>query len=259
MTTRTATVCLSCAFLCGVLALTAATADPGPFATQDDVRTVTDPASGRSITIKQRDIDAVNMDAFVGDTQWMVPDADRLLMVWWMPKEFWEVSIALNPVFDFEEARAMLVPLDKYEVVAVVDGTIGTFGDVDFYSEERVRSSTTLKLADGSSLAPVAMSAVDRDVQDILREFRPMLSQLIGPMGENMHFMVFDKTGQPDSTIVDTMNIGTLRVISNGKEAVFTTPLPSLLKDKSCPSCKRTFRGDYTFCPYDSSDLSFVD
>jgi len=84
---------------------------------------------------------------------------------------------------------------------------------------------------------------------------KPVIANTLGPLGQNMHFLLFpakDKNGQ---NIAEAKKEGAFSVKLGEREFKWRLPLGSLLPPKICPKCGEKLSGAYNYCPYDGTPL----
>ncbi len=220
-------------------------------------KVVTDPLSKQAIEYKLRPAGEIDLDALIGDTQQSVSDPNKLSLVWWMPIEFWQASFAQDNTITAEYAAELSGILRPYLIVAVVDSKISPFGNPRYTPEPMIRRSLSIKTSAGKVLKPMKDVDVDPDVRSLLNTMKPVFAQLLGGLGQNMHFYVFENEAAGGRLHVTPSQSGSFKLNMVGARYEFKTPLHSVLVPKHCPHCKRELSGAYKFCPYDANKLSF--
>lgn len=243
-----------CTVVVGLTSLMAfhAVADPLP---AGGVRSVVDARSGVTLQIQPRPAAEVSFDRLMSETQRMSDAPDSMAMVWWLPVEFWKMNLSQDPTVAPQAVQEAVQLLGKYMIFTVVDGEIGPFGGVTYVDEEQVRRSVAIRAGNQTFTTPLDHEDLDPDVQQLLRVMKPMMQQMAGELGQNMHFVVYAAPQGP--LLLDPTRFGELEVSVGDESFTFGLPLPSLLQDKHCPKCDRDFRGDYAACPYDRTGLIF--
>lgn len=190
----------------------------------------------------------VNMTDLIADTQKETPDPDRVTTVWWLPEEYWSISMGEA---DAEDALAVLRP---YVVIGVIDGPIGPFGGIDFSSREELVGAVRLEDGDGAVHAPLDPGTIDPDVRSLLSMMTPYLSSILGQMGQNLHFFVFDgqKGGSP---LLNAREEGSFAVLVREERFEWRLPLGSLLPPKYCPVDGEKLSGAWNYCPWHGAEL----
>lgn len=200
----------------------------------------------------QQDID---LQTIVQETQKMSQSRDEMSFVWWMPEQFWQASMAKDPAVTKKQLDAILETIRPYTMIAVVDGRVGAFGGVTYRSEEAIRTSVTIKDARGWSYAPLSESAVDADTKNLLQMMKPIIGNMMGPLGENMHFLLFESKSKDGRPVADPTREGVLKILVAGKEFKYRLPLGSVLPPKYDPKTGEKFSGNYKYNPFTGSDL----
>ncbi len=213
-------------------------------------------AAAEEAPVTLRPTAEVSINDLITDTQFSTDDPDRVALVWWLPDEFWEVSLASDPTTTKEGVQEVVDVVSKYTLAVCVDGELGPFGGVKFVPPGHLRSQLKLINAAGEAVDPLNDEEVSQDMLLLIGSMRPVLGNMLGPMGQNMAFIVFPRQDSGGQIIADATQAGSFTMKLNDLDFDVQTPLPSLLKSKYCGTCEREFRGDYSFCPYDRADLN---
>ena len=197
----------------------------------------------------------INLNTLTQETQKMAEKADEMTLIWWIPEEFWRVSFEQDPSITAEQTEEFIKVLRPYTIVVAVDGEMGTFGGVTYESEQAIRSSIRIIDNEGSTYRPLSESSIDADCENFLAMMKPVFVNMLGPMGENMHFFLFPAESKKGSKIADAGSDGTFSVELGQRKFNWRLPLGSLLQPKECPICKEKLSGAYKFCPWDGTRL----
>jgi len=198
--------------------------------------------------------DAVDtrLDDIIKDTQRPVGGKDIAGLVWWIPAEFWEVS-AVQQGSTPEKARETFAPMREYTMVIVAVGKVG-IGNITWYSEADVRSSTTLRDADGQSYKPLA--DISPDATGIASIVKPVLGNTLGQTGQNLQIMFFPAKTAAGKFIADPTRAGSFSVVienlAGPKLSTFEwrLPLTSLSPPRFCPVGKERVEANWKYCPW---------
>jgi hypothetical protein len=197
----------------------------------------------------------IDLQTMIQETQKMSKDHDEMTLVWWMPEQFWQASMEQNPAITKAKVDQMLEVIRPYTMIAVVDGHIGTFGGVTYRSEEAVRNSVKIKDAKGLHYDPLNESAVTPDMKNLLQILKPVIVNMTGPMGQNMHFILFQSKSNDGQPIADPTREGILNIVVAGKEFKYRLPLGSILPSKFDSKTGEQFPGNYSYNPFTGSKL----
>jgi hypothetical protein len=202
-----------------------------------------------------KDLTKVDINALTQETQKMSQKADEMTLVWWIPNEYWEVSFAQDPKTNYAQAKEVLKILRPYTILLVVDGKMGSFGGVAYEPEESIRAAISIKDARGIFYLPLKKEEIDSDTKNFLSMMKPVFANMLGPMGQNMHFFLFPARNNKGQLIVDVSRQGAFSVKLGEREFKWRLPLGSLLPPKICPTCGERLSGAYKFCPWDGTKL----
>ena len=202
--------------------------------------------------------ESVNINALIQETQQMSDAPNEITLVWWLPEQFWEASLSQNPAIIPAQIEDFLAVVRPYTIIAVVDGTMGPFGGVTYTSEQAIRHSVVVRDTRGRRHSPLPESEVSPDTAILLGMMKPMVTNMLGPVGENMHFLVFQSEARGRRPIADPTDEGVLSVSIAGTEFVYRLPLGSLLPPKYDPRTGERFPGNYEYNPYTGTMLRSV-
>lgn len=198
---------------------------------------------------------SIDLQAVAQETQKMSQASDEMTLVWWLPEQFWQASLAQDHTVTKAQTDQFLETLRPYIMIAVIDGRMGAFGGVTYKSEEAVRSTARLKDAQGRSYVPLNEFAVDADTKNLLQMLKPVIVNMLGPMGQNMHFILFQSKSKDGRPIADPTKKGTFKVVVAEKEFKYRLPLGSVLPPKYDPKTGERFPGNYNYNPFTGSNL----
>ncbi len=81
------------------------------------------------------------------------------------------------------------------------------------------------------------------------------LTTILGPLGQNMHFIVFPSKNIKGQYIADVTKEGTFVVQLGETEFTWRLPLSSLVPPKICPVDGEKMSGAWKFCPWHGTKL----
>jgi len=196
----------------------------------------------------------IDVQALVRETQITSEAPNELTMIWWLPEQFWQASLRQSNLKS-DQVDEFLKVVRRYTLIAVVDGRVGPLGGASFSPEEAVRTNVTLKDATGVSYAPLGESSIDPDMKNLVQLMKPVVANLAGPVGQNMHFVLFPSKSDDGRLVANPGSTGALWVIVGGKEFKYRLPLGSILPPKYDPGTGEKFPGNYTFNPFTGTKL----
>jgi hypothetical protein len=149
----------------------------------------------------------------------------------------------------------ILKVLRPYTLVAVVDGTIGPMGGTTFRSEAEIRKEIVFVDTLGKEHRPIAADAISTDVKNLLGFMKPVMSNMLGPMGENLYFFAFPAQNDAGKRLADPKSEGTFALRLAKQSFDWKLPLGSLMSPKMCPRDKEILNGAWSYCPWHGDKL----
>jgi len=191
---------------------------------------------------------------FVHETQQLVSTAQQMTMVWWIPAEFWDLSMASNPNVTPQIAQQVREAFHDYQVFALLHGNVGLQGLTDTAPRADLLANSRLQVGD-KVIAPLAADQVPSGVQAILGAMRPLLSGMLGKLGQSMELVVYPAAAG-GQRLNDPKANGAFQFVLYDQTFRWRTPLASLLPKKVDPKSKEEFPGNYLYNPYTGDRLS---
>ena len=115
-----------------------------------------------------------------------------------------------------EQMERVLKVVRRYTLMAAVDGRVGPFGGVSYTTEETLRQNFTVKDSKGVSYAPLDETALDPDMKNMVKLPQPVIANMLGALGQNLHFFVFPAKAKDGSPIADATKEGLFEVLLKG-------------------------------------------
>lgn len=198
----------------------------------------------------------IDLNALIQDTQKQSQNTGEMSFVWWMPEEFWRVSLMQDRTITTVQAEEFIKVLRPYMVIVVVDGKIGAFGGITYISETTIRDNIELIDSHGARYRPLSQQRIDADTENFLSIMKPVFANMLGPMGQNMHFILFPAKNTNGENIAEPKKKGSFVIKLGENEFKWKLPLTSLLPLKICPKCAEKCSGAWNFCPWCGTELS---
>jgi hypothetical protein len=196
----------------------------------------------------------------VRETQKNVSGNHRIGVVWWIPTEFWEAS-AKQQGNSPDRAREVFASLRNYTIICVAIGKMGV-GNINWFPESDLRASVSIRDSTGTNYKMV--TELSPDAQGLLSILKPVLANILGPMGQNFQFFLFPAQTSAGVAIADPRRAGSFSVVISDllgqKESVFgwRLPLTSLSPPRFCPVGQERVQADWKYCPWHGNPLDEV-
>lgn len=190
------------------------------------------------------------------ETQFQGGDGATQRLVWWSPTDFWVLTARQAPGASELQIQQVAKLLDRYVMVAVMEGTIGPLGGMTFTAEDALRGSVRLIDGQGRAVETLEADAIDSDTQNFLAMMKPMLSKMLGPFGANVHFVLFPATTKSGARYADPRSESIFHVELSGERFTYRLPLGALLPRKVCPKDGERLNGAWKYCPRHGVELT---
>jgi hypothetical protein len=210
-------------------------------------------SSGATLAFSQDS--QIDLNALIQETQKRSDKPGEMTFIWWIPEEYWQASLAQNPNMTATQIEDFVKVFRPYTIIAVVDGTIGSYGKVEYKAETDIRGNLAFMDGKGNKYLPLTEEEINADTKSFLTMMKPMLTNALGPLGENMHFFIFPARGQDGQETAAAKKEGTFLIKLGEREFRWKLPLGSLLPPKICPTCHEELNGAYKYCPWDGTQL----
>jgi hypothetical protein len=190
----------------------------------------------------------VNISDFIQETRLSKTGSSDIVLVLWMPYEYWEASFKLNPNISPDQYTKTLELLSDYDFYAVIKGSYNAFGAITYIEADSIKNNFTRISKDGKVTSPIAEKDLDNEVAFLINILKPIMGNMIGQMGENMVFLPF-KAKENDVRIANPFSNDFINVKLFNDEFTYRFPIGALLEEKFCPVDKEKLSGAWQFCP----------
>jgi len=197
----------------------------------------------------------INMNALIQESQKLSESPDKMTLIWWTPEEFWQASFEQNPNSSPAEVEEILNVLRPYLMIVAADGDIGPFAGITYKSRDIMQNSIQLVDREGTHYRPLSDEAIDPDTRNFLSMTAPTLANMLGEMGQNMHFFLFPSKDKQGRNIAVAKEEGTFSIKLDEREFKWRLPFGSVLPPKVCPVDGEELNGAWKFCPWHGATL----
>lgn len=203
---------------------------------------------------QNKDLSEVSLDAFMSETQYSSDSDNQIQMIWWLPQIFWEISSSQDPSSTEEEISAIREMFEGYELFAIIDANIGFFGGLTYKPLEDILPTFSITL-NGEPFKIVPNSRISADLSNFLIIMKPMMGNMLGPLGENIHFVFMEASSSAEMKSIDPYKNQLLSLEMGNFKKDVELPLSSLLIEKKCSVDGKLFSGKWNFCPVHGKEL----
>ena len=197
-----------------------------------------------------------DVPAMIHDTQRMSRSPHHLMLVWWLPEQYWSATMQNDKAVNRAQVDQILRIIGPYTIVAVVDARIGALGGMTYQSEGDLRKETSIRDGQGHVYAPLANDKINPDARNLLLILKPIIANIIGPLGQNMYFLVFPAQNASGQRFADPTGSGMLTVDVGPNSFHYRLPLGSFLPPMYDTLTGERFPGNYRYNPFSGKALS---
>jgi hypothetical protein len=196
----------------------------------------------------------VDYQAMIRDVELVNKSADELVLSFWMPTEFWRVSLTSSGRMTPQGIDDFVKVLQPYTLIAVLQGKTG-IGTIDYREPEYLVQAVTIEDARGNVYKPLAPSDVDAAMKGIVQAMKPMLTNMLGNMGSHMEFLFFPALSKDGQRIADPTKEGSMTVHFENTPLRYRLPLGCFLPAAVDAKTGEQFPGNYRYNPFTGSQL----
>ncbi|MDO6516796.1 hypothetical protein [Zobellia uliginosa] len=192
----------------------------------------------------------VNLTEYIREIQIWHKENNHMSLAFWIPTGYWKIATEGNPQISGETVDQIVSAFDDYVLVCGLDVEIHTNGTASFTDEATLRQSISLIDEQGEVYLPLVDEEVTPEASGFLEPMKPMFRQMLGQMGEGMHFFFFKVQDENGKTAIDEYQEGSFTIKHSDKEFSYTLPLVALMPGKKCPVDHAEMKGNWKYCPF---------
>ena len=197
----------------------------------------------------------IDYNQFIRETQKNSSESGKINIVWWIPIEFWDITLKRNKTISEDQIKKFIDELKPYAIFAVIQGDMGPMGNLSYVPLDSIKNN--ILVIDNEKLKhyPISYDKLDAGLQNLLATLKPVLKNAMGQLGENMNFFVFNDKKENNKRVSDPYQKGILQINIQNKEYKWRTPFGTLMPLKYCPKDKEEMNGSWEYCPWDGAKL----
>ncbi len=184
---------------------------------------------------------------------------NKIQMVWWIPIEYWETILRDDDSMDEKQIEEFTAMLSDYEIVAVLDGDMSLFGSVSYKPKNKIENNLSIITQNNTSYTPLPDDKINMETKLILSIIQPIIINMLGGMGENLHFFSFPAKNDKKQRILDPLSYSDFVIKLFDVEYKFKLPLSALLPKKKCPVDGELMNGAWKYCPWHGKKLKEIE
>jgi hypothetical protein len=148
----------------------------------------------------------------------------------------------------------VLDALQDFQIVALFRGKTGIAGLTEIPTKEEMVAHARFE-SNGKVIEPLDPGKVGTGAQTVLAALKPLLSGMLGQLGQGMQLVLYPSKKDNDR-LIDPKKKGSFQYTLFDQTFQWRLPLASLLPKKMDPKTKEEFPGTFDFNPYTGDKLS---
>ena len=196
----------------------------------------------------------IDLAKFAQETQKIVHEKSGLLMIWWVPTEYWQESLKKTDMSQTQK-EAFVKALDDYIIFFVVDSKISPLGAMTPKSKEEIVTNFFLYAGQHKNAKAMSDDDISPEAKNILAMMRPAFGQMLGQFGQGTQFLCYKGKDAQGNKLLDPKKEGKILVKYGSKSFQWRLPLGGLLPPKYDPKTDEKFPGNYSFNPFTGTAL----
>ncbi len=178
----------------------------------------------------------------------------KLTISMWMPDEFWRIALKSSGRMTDKGISDYIAMMHPYTFIAVMDAQRG-ITNFRYTDADTLINESTIEDSRGSTYRPLAPDSVSEDIRNLIQTLRPLLTNMMGVMGQHMEFFVFPSVDDGGHLIADPMSDGFLTLHVGDAAMRYRLPIGSMLPPAFDQKTGESFPGSYHFNPYTGGKL----
>lgn len=211
-----------------------------------------------SINLIGQETTKIDQLELINDIQIWNKEDGRMKFTMWIPNCYWRTSLEGNPEVSEEVVTLIESLFEDYVLLCLGDIKINSRASgatITFKEKSILKNSATIIDKNNKVYLPLSENEINSKINSVLESLKPMFAQMLGQMGEGMHFFLFRVKDKDNKNIINEFQEGHFVVKHSNKEFKWVLPLPSLLQKKFCPIDNQEMKGNWNFCPFHGEKL----
>lgn len=192
----------------------------------------------------------VDVVDYIKEVQIWKKQGNNMSFTFWIPTSYWEIALKDSPSVPPGYVNYISSLFQDYVFICALDLEINTNATMTYTLEQDLRNSISIVDGIGMEYFPLENDQITEEVFLMSETLSPMFAQMLGQMGEGMHFYFFEIKDKQGNNIIDEYTKGEFTVKHSNHDFKFQLPLVCLLPPKTCPKDGAEMKGNWNYCPY---------
>jgi hypothetical protein len=191
----------------------------------------------------------VDLTEYIREIQIWNKQENNMTLTFWIPSSYWRIALEDSPQVAPELINQIEKAFEDLMVVCALDLDINLDGTMTYTKEQDLRKSILILDSIGNSHFPLTDAQLSPEALAFSEAISPMFAQMLGQMGQGMHFYFFKIKDSNGANVINEYQKGRFTIKHSGKEFEYLLPLVTLLPSKKCPIDGAEMKGNWNFCP----------
>jgi len=197
----------------------------------------------------------VDVVDYIKEVQIWKKQGNNMSFTFWIPTSYWEIALKDSPSVSPGYVNYISSLFQDYVFICALDLEINTNATMTYTLEQDLRNSISIVDGNGMDYFPLENDQITEEVFLMSESLSPMFAQMLGQMGEGMHFYFFEIKDKQGNNIIDEYTKGEFTVKHSNHDFKFQLPLVCLLPPKTCPKDGAEMKGNWNYCPFHGEKL----
>ncbi|WP_430816494.1 hypothetical protein [Carboxylicivirga sp. RSCT41] len=197
----------------------------------------------------------VELTEYIREIQIWHKEQNNMSLAFWIPKSYWRLALADSPMVNEQVLSEIERAFEDYVLVCALDGEIQVNGMMTFTNKTELSKTIAVIDSDNNNYFPLTNEELSPEALAFSEAIRPMFAQMLGQMGQGMHFYFFEVKDQQGANVFNEYQKGQFKIKHSNKEFEYKLPLVCLLPSKKCPVDGAEMKGNWEYCPYHGVEL----
>jgi len=203
-----------------------------------------------TISIAQLPNDQVDIGQLMGELVTSKKNGDNLKQVMLFPPDYWAIALSESSFAGPDVIDELHKIFDGYLLVGTLDANMNVVGNF-------IGNEIAIQLIDskGKVHNHIPEDKLNPDLKTMLEVFKPTMAGMLGKMGEQLQFFIFNNFDADGDKVLSPREKGNFTVVVNETKFTYRTPLGSMVEKKICPTTGIELNGNWDFCPWHGTKL----
>ncbi len=197
----------------------------------------------------------VDLTEYIREIQIWHKDQNNMSLAFWIPQSYWRMALEDSPMVNDQVLSQIEAAFADYVLICALEGDIQPTGMMTFAEEAVLRQSLSVTDAHGNNYLPLANEELSPATLSFSDAIRPLFAQMLGQMGQGMHFYYFSIKDKEGANLINEYENGQFTITHSSDKFEYHLPLVCLMPPKQCPVDGAEMKGNWSYCPFHGVEL----